>query len=361
MRLNIINQSSSIELTSYQIAFIEEVLHLSRIREELREFYYFGERRLNHIFKKDFSLNIPIYLVNKIHFKRIREEYDEKNGIEKESEPNYPDEKQYIPEEELHRRNLIPYSEMADENIEKLRSEKEMRREFKNDMENLFGINKEDKYKGKMKRTDIIETLGVYFPNYNSINKDTIKQPAIFLCMETISEKANDYNEFLYLTLLVLFHEISHHIINNDKDYLPQDEFSQWMEESLANCIALNMLYNVLDVYTDEYPNHFYHKYGAEYLNYLGKHTINQLVELLDFSKEYVISQPKNYQLGYYLFMYGQTRYYDYSWRWKNDKHKLSNFRHKEKQEWLEYVKYDMIKDSGVKLERLYDNIFDGL
>lgn len=373
MKLNIINQSSTIELTTYQIAFMESVLQLSKVKRELR-FPYSQRFRLEHnIFDENFSLNIPIYLVNENQFKKIKVEYNTQNGIENEPEPVYPEKKHYIPENDLIERYSVKDNDNIDKNLdvenkaklEKIRKYWERKAKIKRDIENEIGINRNDKYKGKMERTITTEALGLYFANYSNFKSDEIKQPAIFLCMNSISNQAKDHNEFLYLTTLVLLHEIGHHYLNNDNDYHPKDEFYQWMEESYAECFALNMIYNIFDIYDDgddrHYHSNYYMEFSREYLNYFGKHNINQFIELFDYSKENIISSPKNYQLGYYLFMFGQTREYDYPWKWRMYKAKLSNNKATEKQDWLDYVQNDMIADKGAKLKQLYDAIFANL
>lgn len=357
MKLKIINQSSNIELTSYQIAFMENVLHLARVKEELRDFWGPRNCDIENVVKKEFTLNIPIYLVNKYHFKELKKSFNQHYFNDNIPEPEYPDEKHYISEEDLHRRELMEYDEIADENISKLSNEQDL----KKDIENEFDIKNEDKYKGKMDKTVTTEVMGLYCPNYSVLNNSKMKQPAIFLCMQTISEKANNHNEFLYLTTLVLLHEISHYIMDSGKEYTPQDEFSNWMEESLANCLTLNLINNILVFYTNDYPYNYSHRFGEEDLRDIGKHNINQFVELFDYCKEFIISQPKNYQLGYYLFIYENNQGLFGTWRWTSHKHKLSNFLNKEKQDWLDYVKYDVIEDNGAKLKILYDTLFDGL
>jgi len=316
MKLNIINQSSEIDLTPYQIAFMEHVLDLSRVIMQFPDDLYHRKKSEPFIFQNNFSLNIPIYLVDEDQFKKIKEIYYDENRYGREPELVYPDEKEYISEEELHGRDII-------------------------------GIKNKDKHKGKKGQTVHSEALGLYFPNYSVLGKIGMPQPAIFLCMHTISKEAKDHNEFLYLTTLVLLHELGHHIMNRG-NYKPKDEFYEWMEESFAECLALNMIKKVLDAYK-------HHNYGFD------DHNINQFVEFLEYSKYNIIRGPKNYQLGYYLFMFGQTSKYNYSSRWTWDKQELCkpNYKTVEKKAWLNYVKYDVINDKGAKLEQLYKALFD--
>jgi len=317
MKLNIINQSSEIELTPYQIAFMEDVLDLSRVIYELRDHYSRRIRHGHHFFHNNLSLNIPIYLVDEGQFEKIKQIYYDGNGYGGEPELVYPDEKEYISEEELHGRDII-------------------------------GIKNKDKHKGKKGQTVHAEALGLYYSNYSVLGNKKMPQPAIFLCMHTISKEAKDHNEFLYLTTLVLLHEIGHHIMNQGNYYKPKDEFYEWMEESFAECLALNMINEVLDAYRC-------HNYGFD------DHNINQFVEFLNYSKNNIIRGPKNYRLGYYLFKFGQTSKYDYSSRWTWDKQKLCNPTYKtvEKKAWLNYVKNNVINDEGAQLEQLYKALFD--
>lgn len=357
MKLNIINQSSDIELTSYQIAFLESILHLSRVIEDLPRNYFRGRRELNRLFPKDFILNIPIYLVNENDFVKIKDIYTANNKAEKEFVVGYPVDQIHLDIEDLQRRNILGYDEMTDSNLDTIRK---TNREMQKKIESDLGINRIDKYKGTMKQTPRTDSMGFFVPNYGNFGNYGIEQPAIFMCMQNISNEAQDHNEFMYLNTLVLMHEIGHYVMKNKSDYSPRDEFYYWMEESLANCITLSMLYNVLDIHFFD-DDDFYHRYDVEYLRFLGKHNINQLVELFDYSKEFILNQEKNYQAGYYLFLYGQTRDYDYSFYWRNSKEKLVNFRTTEKQVWLNYVKNEMIADTGKQLGKYYNAIFHNI
>lgn len=369
MKLNIINQSSNIELTSYQIAFMESVLEISRIREDLpyRHHRFHRSEFIAKIFPNDFTLNLPIYLVNRGHFVKVKEYEESINENNFKEDIIYPDEKIYLNEDDLFKNDIKKenndYSDKDNDRWrERRKDERRMIEKIKDQLNKELGVNREDKYKGKMLKTEITEALGIYYSNYSTIGVN-FKQPAIFLNLEKISEITKDHNEFLYLTTKVLIHEICHYILDEEVYYKPRDEFYFWMEESMANCLTLNIIYNVfnINIYGDYDDYYFYHKYERDFIYYLGKHNINQFKELFDYSKEFIISQQKNYQLGYYLFMFGQTRHFDFSGQWARYKEKLSNYRNKEKQEWLDYVKYDIIKDNGSKLSIFYNKLFDGL
>lgn len=351
MKLNIINQSSNIELTSYQIAFIESVLHLARVLDNLPRHHPLTDEYIHRLLPEKFRLNIPIYLVNENDLEEIKkydnyEKYETgyNNIVEEETKEDFDD------------RNIITYEEMTDEQLDRI---KRMRKYHSEDRKNEIGDWRPNIYKGKMRATKDTETLGYFVKNYGSLSINGFEQPAIFLCMENISKSANDHNEFLYLTTLVLLHEIAHYImVDKNGNYYPRDKFYFWMEESLANWFVLKLTYSIFSPYHND--DYFYHEYGREYLRFQGKHAINQFVELFDFCKEFIINQPKNYQLGYYIFKSFQIGT-NTTWQWSIKKHKLKNYRNKEKQEWLQYVEYEIQKDNGLQLKYLYGKIYDGL
>lgn len=378
MKLNIINQSSKIELTSYQIAFIESVLEYSRAVELLTSRDYQNDNMIfDKVIPTNNKLNIPIFLVNREDFKLLSANVYVPYSVYTDAVNDYADEKIQISDEEFNTNKSI----LEDENEQSERKQNkntfdierdieinEMEENEKKDL--IKKINGYDRPKSKynLYKTKANEFLGLYFSNYNKI-ETTKKQPAIFLNIELISKETKNHNEFLFLTTLVLLHELAHHILHNKYDKLNKDEYYFWMEESMANCLTLSLMYRILYSKSEKYSDIRFHY--EVFLKNLGQHTINQFHELLDYSKEFILNQPRAYQLGYYLFMYGQVRHYDFSHKWKSSKENWNHI-YKEKNKkttwdylvegnkdiWLDYVKNGIHKDSGAQLYKKYYLLF---
>jgi hypothetical protein len=325
MKLNIINQSSSIELTNYQIAFMESVLEYIVDVEYGHSFLHF--------------LNIPIFLVEHSEFKRIKEKYDNENNINDLSIDDYEKINYYDLFDEIDSNIIDP-----DNKFDPFRDKNQKRKNI---------------YKNTMSKTIEFEVLGLYWHNYSILSSDyTNKQPAIYLNLEYISELSKDHNDFLYLTTLVLLHELSHYKIDIGNDnYYPRDEFYIWMEESMANCITLSSMYGIINMRKLEFLRYQQPFYKNKFFN-LNKHALRNYIDLFDYSFEFVLNQPKHYQLGCLLFIYGNNRIVDFAGSWATDKQVLKTRQINEKQNWLNYVKKNVIKDKGAFLQKYYEDVF---
>jgi hypothetical protein len=376
MKLNIINQSSNIELTSYQIAFMESVLEYSRAVELLTSRDFHNENMIfDKVIPTNNKLNIPIFLVNREDFKLLSANVYVPYGIFTDAVIDYTDEKIQISDEEFNTNKSILEDEneqserKSNKNTFDIERDIEIKEREENEKKDLIKkINGYDRKKSNynLHNTKATEFLGLYFSNYNKIETGK-KQPAIFLNIELISKVTNNHNEFLYLTTKVFLHELAHHMLHNKYNKLNKDEYYFWMEESMANCLTLSLMYRILYSKSEKYSDMRFH-YEA-FLKNLGQHTINQFHELLDYSKEFIQNQPRAYQLGYYLFMYGQVRHYDFSRKWRNSKEHWyhidtnSNLQMHQivkgfKVNWLDYVKNHIHNDKGAKLFSNYNVLF---
>ena len=185
------------------------------------------------------------------------------------------------------------------------------------------------------------EYLGFYTREKRSFFDET---PVIVLCLERIYKLTRDETKFLYLTTLTVIHEFMHAIldIDNVNKFYKKDEFFEWMEESMANAMALELI-----------------KHYFRYLRRTQEENNCQFIlkdDLLIFAKNFVKHQPPHYALGYEI-------YKNYRWyiRWGRYKKKLAKLKTKEKQSWLNYVKQNYNSIDRNTLYNLYEALFADL
>jgi hypothetical protein len=161
--------------------------------------------------------------------------------------------------------------------------------------------------------------------------------PQILVCPERIRgwTQHNGRITFKMLFLKVLIHEIVHFKLNSGVRYGKRDLFYKWMEESMANFIALNALY---------------------YFFKLCRRNMREFNELRLFCKK----QPDNYAFGEILFEIEKESekgefYAQYS-KWFNGCHQVNKKRTKK---WLDivtnidFIDYDKLVQ---EYNRLYKN-----
>ena len=186
-----------------------------------------------------------------------------------------------------------------------------------------------------------IELLGFYTRESRSLFEES---PIIVICLERIRKYANDEKKFLYLTTLVILHELVHAYmdVENKNKLIKRDLFFQWMEESLANAFALRIIEEYYEVYSREM------RWQMECEFILDK-------EIEDFAKNFVKHQPPCYALGYEVYKNHLDRYARW---WGKYKEKVDS-KDKEKQDWLDYVMNSYKNVDYEKLDKLYERLFD--
>lgn len=153
--------------------------------------------------------------------------------------------------------------------------------------------------------------------------------PQILICPERIARYCSE-DHFKYLFLKVLLHELVHADLANKKYiYNTHDDFYCWMEESLANFIALQSL-------------DFFLRGDKQ------KH----MDELVSFC----LGQPDNYKLGARLYLLNKERGGEYFCAQYINWKKSNYFESPDKIKWLREV--SNFDDSLDKLISAYDNLF---
>jgi hypothetical protein len=153
--------------------------------------------------------------------------------------------------------------------------------------------------------------------------------PQILICPERIARHSSA-DQFNYLFLLVLLHELVHADLA-DKKYIQNthDDFYCWMEESLANFIALQSL-------------DFFLRGDKQ------KH----MDELVSFCQ----GQPDNYKLGAHLYLLNKERGGEYFCKQYINWKKSNYFEYHDKFKWLREVSnFDESLDNIISA---YDNLF---
>lgn len=163
------------------------------------------------------------------------------------------------------------------------------------------------------------EALGFY------VSKGAHGIPEIYLCTETIFSHTTNEEELTYLLAKVIIHELAHAFMDRH-DYGEKDEFYEWMEEASANEITLD--------YFQDYKE-LHNNYAHCYLRH------HNTKSPYDFVREFILSQPDNYKLGYFLH---KNYIHDYIW-WRNNKDEIKQ-KTKAKADWLNYVKSN-IRNGG--------------
>ena len=177
------------------------------------------------------------------------------------------------------------------------------------------------------------ELLGFY------VSKGSHGIPEIYLCTESIINCTKDDEELTYLIAKVIIHELAHAYMDM-RDYGTKDEFYNWMEESCANEITLE--------YFRDYKKCCFRVYDRAFLAH------KPIFSAYKFVQDFILSQPDNYKLGYYLH---ENRIHDYNW-WRLNKNEI-NLKPKAKAAWLNYVKTHIRKGDfdQVKLDDLTHNL----
>ncbi len=184
------------------------------------------------------------------------------------------------------------------------------------------------------------EWFGFYDRENSGVFDNT---PMIVICPERIANNVDSEEEFMLLVSLVIIHEFAHAKMdynNENSKYCKKDMFWHWMEESLANKLALEILHNFFSTYhkTETFKNFTTWSQRAK-----------------DFIVNFVKQQPPAYALGYELF----DKHIGWWWIWKNHKKELSGTKKlEEKKTWLTYVMYNFKKIDIKKIKPLYDSLF---
>jgi hypothetical protein len=177
------------------------------------------------------------------------------------------------------------------------------------------------------------ELLGYY------VSKGTHGVPEIYLCTETILRHTKNDEELTYLLAKVIIHELAHAYMDR-RNYGARDEFYQWMEEGFANKITL------------EHFQDFESGYRGKYCNYYLSH--KNTLSPYRYAKGFVLSQPDNYKLGYYLHIHRVHSHF-----WYNHKDDLKQ-KTKAKANWLNFVKAN-IRTGKFNSEDFYKKTCDVL
>ena len=124
----------------------------------------------------------------------------------------------------------------------------------------------------------------------------------------------------MVLTSKVIVHEFAHAKmrLHPSAHYTPTDQFYEWMEEPMANLIALECF------------SHSGHRFGREDRQIAH---VTTLLNPFDYVRDFIAGQPDNYRLALDLYDH-RVRYW---WIWRNQKDDIQK-RTNEKQDWLDYV-----------------------
>lgn len=150
------------------------------------------------------------------------------------------------------------------------------------------------------------------------VSKGTHNIAEIYLCPESIFNHTRNNEELTYLLAKVIIHELAHALMDK-RDYGQKDEFYKWMEEASANEITLE--------YFKKFEENNYNRANS-YLRH------NNTKSPYDFIREFILSQPDNYKLGYFLH---KNYINQYMW-WAINKDEIKQ-KTKAKADWLDYVK----------------------
>lgn len=184
-----------------------------------------------------------------------------------------------------------------------------------------------DNERKRFDENPITELLGYY------VSKGCHQIPEIFICTDTILKYTSNDEELTYLIAKVIIHELAHAFMDY-RDYGQKDEFYNWMEEGFANKITLEHFRN----YSDNYRHR----------SYFLSHNKHSKDKAFDFVANFILKQPDNYKLGFYLHIYRVHSHF-----WYNHKDDL-NQKHKAKADWLNYVKSN-IRSRNFDAKTFYD------
>ncbi len=210
-------------------------------------------------------------------------------------------------------------------------------------------VNVEDLAQGE-KRKDM-EVLGMYFPKIDLLG---VERSAIAICPERILAQVGlvhnsnpNPQEMNYLLVNIFAHEFAHAVL--DKSEAPSDFpktlFHEWMEESLANYIALDVLMNYRNLYFR------FSMWGmVEDMEQFAKG--GAVVGARDFIK----NQPDNYRLGGIVEELEEIT--QYAKLWAQHKYEIAAD-DSAANAWLDYVQANLDNLDKEHTLKLYAAIFD--
>lgn len=195
-----------------------------------------------------------------------------------------------------------------------------------------------------------MELLGFYQRAGFGFFKDT---PVIVISPEKIAQYAGNYREYQALLALVIAHELAHAQMDpygESRRYRKRDLFFEWMEESLANCIALKFF--------DDYDRWFQRAHFLDFdeIDRVIQFEMEEFHELEAFVRNFVRRQPPRYALGFHI---KKRCHYWRDWvRAKKELHKQEHDGRKEA--WLKYA-MQHFDPRGEEFFGLYDDLFGNI
>ncbi|WP_290936012.1 hypothetical protein [Fibrobacter sp.] len=166
------------------------------------------------------------------------------------------------------------------------------------------------------------DPIGLYLPKGEFQDQG----PEIWVSYEKIRNLHQKWKDSKYTTALTLVHELGHAIMDAPTSGL--DCLNTWVEEPLANMIALHYLYSVGSSDTNGYAR-------------------------IDYVTDFVEKQPEKYALGLNLFRSNR----EFDWKaWKNAKGLLCS-KSEALMDWVEYINENMANVDDRRLEDLFREI----
>lgn len=191
------------------------------------------------------------------------------------------------------------------------------------DLRKLRDVVDEDRFwKLEKALVEGVDPIGLYLPKGELQDQG----PEIWVSYEKIRNLHQKWKDSKYTTALTLVHELGHAIMDASTSDL--DCLNTWVEEPLANMIALY------------------------YLNSVGSSDTNGYARI-DYVTDFVEKQPEKYALG--LNLYRANRLFDWE-AWKNVKWLLC-FKIDALLDWVEYVKGNVVNVDNQCLEDLFRKI----
>ncbi len=167
-----------------------------------------------------------------------------------------------------------------------------------------------------------VDPIGFYLPKGELQDQG----PEIWVSYEKICNLHQKWKDSKYTTALTLVHELGHAIMDAPTSGL--DCLNTWVEEPLANMIALHYLYSVGSSDTNGYAR-------------------------IDYVTDFVEKQPEKYALGLNLFRSNR----EFDWKaWKNAKRLLCS-KSEALMDWVEYINENMANVDDRRLEDLFREI----
>ena len=194
-----------------------------------------------------------------------------------------------------------------------------------------------------------MEYLGFFDSGYPLLGHP---KPIIVLCPERIASCAQNDDELMMLTAIVVIHELAHAKIWVDGQcrYQPgEDTFSHWMEESFANAMTLRILRRY-----DRRHDRWMRSVGRRDMTTAAPLANTLIRQVAEFAENFMRMQPDPYRLGAELPNRLVSRFW---YRWAREKGQLEN-KTEEKENWLNYVTTHLGNLDTERLEELYKAIF---